>query len=77
MTKQRVIPAPAIPQMHDVDAVAQRLDVSSKTVRRMIGRGELPVHCIGRLLRVSDDDLDEYLLKRRAVLSADSPKYQS
>jgi len=74
MSKPSPAVQPVIPQMHAVDAVAQRLGVASKTVRRMIRRGELPVHCIGRLLRVSDDDLHEYLLKRRAVLSADLPK---
>ena len=58
---------PAIPQMHAVEAVAQRLGVASKTVRRMIRRGELPVHYVGRLLRVSDDDLGEYLRKRRSL----------
>ena len=67
MKKPSLAVQPAIPQMHAVDAVAQRLGVASKTVRRMIRRGELPVHCIGRLLRVSDDDLDEYLRKRRSL----------
>ena len=56
--KRQSITVPAIPQMHDVDAVAQRLGVSSKTVRRLISRGELPVHRFGKLLRISD----EYLL---------------
>jgi excisionase family DNA binding protein len=34
-----------------------KLGVSSKTVRRMINRGELPVHRIGRLLRVGEHAL--------------------
>ena len=37
--------------------VAVKLGVSSKTVRRMINRGELPVHRIGRLLRVGEHAL--------------------
>jgi hypothetical protein len=34
----------------DIPAVATRLGVSSKTVRRLIDRAELAVHRIGRLL---------------------------
>ena len=55
------------PGLLDVNAVAQRLNVSSKTVRRLIARCELPVHRIGRLLRVSEIDLDNYVASRRQV----------
>jgi excisionase family DNA binding protein len=34
-----------------------KLGVSSKTVRRMINRGELPVHRVGKLLRVGEHAL--------------------
>jgi excisionase family DNA binding protein len=37
-----------------VAGVAPRLDVSAKTVRRMIERGDLPTHRIGKLLRISE-----------------------
>jgi excisionase family DNA binding protein len=37
-----------------VAEVAKRLDVSTKTVRRMIDRGDLPAHRVGKLVRVSD-----------------------
>jgi excisionase family DNA binding protein len=37
--------------------VAVKLGVSSKTVRRMINRGELPVHRVGKLLRVGEHAL--------------------
>jgi len=67
MSRQRAVACIGVPQMHDVEVVAQRLGVASKTVRRMIARGELPVHRIGKLLRISDDDLVEYLTKRRSV----------
>jgi excisionase family DNA binding protein len=69
MTGQHRIPQPAVPQMHDVDAVARRLGVSSKTIRRVIGRGELAVHRIGRLLRVSEADLQSYIAGRRQIHS--------
>ena len=66
MTKQAVVAEPGIAQMHDVDAVAQRLHVSPKSVRRLITRGELPVHRIGKLLRITDADLTEYVRNRRS-----------
>jgi len=39
--------------------------VSGKTVRRLIDRGELAVHRIGRLLRMSEADLQSYVAKQR------------
>jgi excisionase family DNA binding protein len=67
MTDKAVIAEPGVPQMRDVDAVARRLNVSPKTVRRMINRGELPVHRIGKLVRISDDDLVEYVRSSRSA----------
>jgi len=57
----------ARPALHDVAGVASRLAVSTKTVRRMIDRGELSAHRIGRLLRISDEDLASFLSGRRTV----------
>jgi excisionase family DNA binding protein len=66
--KVRPQPAPAsVAPLHDVATVASRLDVSEKTVRRMIDRGELPAHRVGRLLRISDGDLADYLRERRTI----------
>jgi excisionase family DNA binding protein len=39
--------------------------VSSKTVRRHIDRGDIAVHHIGRLLRVSEQDLADYIAGQR------------
>jgi excisionase family DNA binding protein len=39
--------------------------VSSKTVRRHIDRGDIAVHHIGRLLRVSEEDLADYIAGQR------------
>jgi excisionase family DNA binding protein len=49
----------------DIPAVAARLGVSSKTVRRHIDRGGIAVHHIGRLLRVSEEDLADFIAGRR------------
>jgi excisionase family DNA binding protein len=46
--------APANDHLHDLDTIARRLNVATKTVRRMIARGELGYHQVGRLKRVSD-----------------------
>jgi len=48
-----------------VQAIACRLGVSPKTVRRMIARGDLPVHYIGRLLRITESDLQTFIGIRR------------
>ena len=53
--------------LRDVATVARRLGISIKTVRRMIDRGELPVHRVGRLLRLSDADVDAYVQSRRSL----------
>ena len=45
--------------------VADRLAVSPRHVRRLIERGELPVHRIGSAVRISEDDLARYLASTR------------
>jgi excisionase family DNA binding protein len=50
-----------------VEHVAERLDVSTKSVRRYIDRGELPVHRLGGLIRISEADLQQFLEARRSV----------
>jgi excisionase family DNA binding protein len=48
-----------------VSAVAEHLDVSTKTVRRGIESGELHFHRFGRRLRIADDDLAAFVALRR------------
>ena len=48
-------------QLLDVPAVARRLHVSDKTVRRLIARGELHAHRIGRQLRISEEELRRFI----------------
>ena len=60
------VPVPAEPgPLHDVAAVAARLNISTKSVRRMIASGAIPHHRIGKLIRISAADLSEYLAKQR------------
>jgi excisionase family DNA binding protein len=50
-----------------VASVAERLDVSSKTVRRVIAAGKLRAHKVGRQVRVSEEDLALYLANGRVA----------
>jgi len=48
-------------QLLAIPAVARRLNVCEKTVRRLIARGELRAYRVGRLLRVSEEELGCFL----------------
>jgi excisionase family DNA binding protein len=63
-TKANASPEPG-ERFLKVAEVAVRLDVSPKTVRRMIDRGDLRAHRIGRLVRVGERSLANYLGKAR------------
>jgi excisionase family DNA binding protein len=52
--------------MLSVDAVAERLGLSSKTVRRIIESGELTIHRIGRRVLIAEGDLDAFVNRHRA-----------
>ena len=52
-------------RMLSVHAVAERLDLSTKTIRRMIERAELPVHRIGRRVLIAEEDLEIFLRRHR------------
>ena len=41
------------------------MKVDPKTVRRWIDRGELPVHRLGRQIRISEPDLMAFVRARR------------
>ena len=45
--------------------VADQLDVSPRSVFRWIATGDLVAHKLGRLVRVGDCDLREFLARRR------------
>lgn len=47
--------------MLTVEDVAQQLQISPKTVRRMIARDDLAAHRIGRQLRVAQSDLRAFI----------------
>ena len=53
------------PALLTIDDVARRIVSSDRHVRRLIKRGELPAHRIGKLVRISPDDLERYLAASR------------
>ena len=57
MTKMTVKPTPLL----SVDNVAEIIQSSTKTVRRLIEAGELPHVRIGRLVRIRPEDLDRFI----------------
>ena len=63
MTTAMLPPVPA--HLLSVQVVAQRLGVSTKTVRRLIDSKAIVVHRIGRQIRVSEVDLAAYIQCQR------------
>ena len=57
--------APPERLLYAVDDVAEQLGVSTKTVRRWIAAGDLPVHRLGRQLRISEPDLVAFIARSR------------
>lgn len=51
--------------------VAEQLDVSLRTVERLVARGELAVVRVGRQVRVRPQDLDAYLEAARLPTTAE------
>lgn len=45
-------------QLISIAEAADRLSVSTKTIRRLIARGELPARRIGTLVRIPAESLD-------------------
>ena len=52
-----------------VAEIAERLNVSTRTVQRFIAAGGLPVHRFGRSVRISETDFQELLAKCRSRMS--------
>jgi excisionase family DNA binding protein len=58
-------PASEMPRLLSVDGTANALGLSPKTIRRMIDRGDLPVHRLGRAIRLAEHDVIAYLARTR------------
>jgi excisionase family DNA binding protein len=51
--------------LHCISTIAKRLNVSEKSVRRYIARGQLPAYKIGGQIRISDEDVNTLLMSSR------------
>jgi excisionase family DNA binding protein len=56
-----------VTRLRTIDEAAELLNVSPRTVRRLIESGALPVHRLGRLVRIADPDLAAFLAASRSV----------
>lgn len=52
-------------EFYSPEEIAERLQVNKMTIYRLLTRGELPYHQIGKLKRISRVDFDEFLQKTR------------
>jgi excisionase family DNA binding protein len=52
-------------RLRTIDETAEILNVSSRTVRRLNESGALPVHRIGRSVRISDADIAQLMAASR------------
>lgn len=50
-----------------IDEAAELFNASPRTVRRFIEAGALPVHRLGRLVRISEADIAAFLAAKRSV----------
>ena len=54
-----------LPRLLTVQSTAEQLHLSTRSIRRLIAHGDLVVHRIGRSLRISEDDLNLFIIQRR------------
>jgi excisionase family DNA binding protein len=54
------------PRFFTIDQVAEFLNLSSRSVRRLIDDGQLPVHRFGRAVRIAEADLRAFIAIHRA-----------
>ena len=58
-------PHDGLEPLHTIEQVAERIQVSTKTVRRWIKAGDLVAHRFGRQMRISYADLQAFIRMRR------------
>ena len=56
---------PPLPVVLTIAQVADKLQLSIKTIRRWIAARDLPAHRLGRQFRISEGDLRGFLAQRR------------
>jgi excisionase family DNA binding protein len=56
-----------VAKLRTIDETAELFNTSTRTVRRLIESGALPVHRLGRSVRISDADIAAFLAANRCV----------
>ena len=56
-----------LPTLLSVSEAAAHLGVCTRTIRRIIATGELPITRVGRRIRIIDADLGVYLARGRGI----------
>jgi excisionase family DNA binding protein len=56
-----------VTQLRTIAETAELLNTSTRTVRRFIASGALPVHRLGRSVRISDADIAAFLAATRSA----------
>jgi excisionase family DNA binding protein len=59
------------PKYRRLQYVADKLDLSPRSVQRLIASGELPAFKIRGAVRVSDDDIERLIARSRLSTAAD------
>jgi excisionase family DNA binding protein len=55
----------ALPKYYSIQTVAEALEVSDRTIRRWIDRGDLVAHRPGGVVRIAEEDLRAFLALHR------------
>jgi excisionase family DNA binding protein len=56
-----------VSRLRTIHEAAELFNTSTRTVRRLIASGALPVHRLGRSVRISDADIAAFLAANRSV----------
>ena len=60
-------------QMYSLKSAAALLDVSVKTIRRLIHRFNIPTYTVGSRIRVKKSDLDKTIIKNLSIMDIQLP----
>ena len=60
-------------QMYSLKTAAQLLDVSVKTVRRLIHQFNIPTYIVGSRIRIKKSDLDKTIIKNLSIMDIQLP----
>jgi excisionase family DNA binding protein len=51
----------AVIKIYSIEEASKRLGLSKSTIRRRIGDGTMPHHRVGKLIRFTEEDLNQYI----------------